>query len=941
MIAVCGRDLSIMLTSLSSHLFYRTWGWDEVLLRWQIPKLTAWSGVLRPTFRNRFSLSRIGAAVAFLDVIRPISRLLFLRTASGIVFGAGSISRVIVLINAQQPPPSTPNDAEIVEKPAEIPSEPVKLVNFDDFSIEEIDDALEPVGPADVDNDVIQKLVDKFLNEGTLEEKKDEKVNKEAQKLVNSSPYWETANLKPEHSIKDSKLISDWLVGYNEELEKVLQQVNTAAWNYFTAASPLTKQYLDEAEDVARQFLKAAAKQSIQFDPEMLESVIEKKELSIISEQGINVLPPKDLNKYNNILSKINKLYTTTDVCEQKDQKMCITKYSDLISTIQTTSNPEKALNIWKAWRAAVGANLTTAYDDLVKVTNQAAKANGFEDAGKMWKSAFDDKFSQKERYDISENAKMLYQQVLPFYSQLHAYFRRQLAGIYKDDKNLKRDVSIPVYLLRSGSGEDWSNLYDETKPFDQMDTTEDEVMENLHKQNVTARNMFVKAFKFMKYLGFENLPKTFWTHSVFTRNYGKEMICNPAAAYDMLNGTDYRVKMCAQTVQSDFTVAHKLLAQLYYKILSKDQPLILRDAPSQSLSTAVAGAFGILAQNADYLKSQKLIQTDYRLEQYNLINRLYRESLSDFVKLPFNIVADEWRYQVFNGSTDSSKWSDVWWNLRNKYQGVSAPKEVDEAKYDAVIAPEIVQQHAPASRHVVSYIAQFQILKALCGANSTLSDGCVPEKNAADKLMFLMKKGASISWLDVLEELTGQRKLDAQPLLEYYEPLLDWLRRANEQSNVFIGWNGEGEAFAADEIPVINMDSGKEKPAIPSDDQIAYPGQDCSRGQECLLDSSCNGTICACNDGLFTLQIADTYNCVPSDPSKAGFTDGDGGLVIALNPNERKGTRPSSDPDEIEAGEVKKEHKADEKKTVKSGGTLLLASPLTIGLICLLRYLF
>lgn len=60
---------------------------------------------------------------------------------------------------------------------------------------------------------------------------------------------------------------------------------------------------------------------------------------------------------------------------------------------------------------------------------------------------------------------------------------------------------------------------------------------------------------------------------------------------------------------------------------------------------------------------------------------------------------------------------------FREKYQGVKAPKGVDEAKFDAVVAAEISQQHAPASRHIVQYVAQFQILKALCmGSNMSLA---------------------------------------------------------------------------------------------------------------------------------------------------------------------------------------------------------------------------
>lgn len=63
------------------------------------------------------------------------------------------------------------------------------------------------------------------------------------------------------------------------------------------------------------------------------------------------------------------------------------------------------------------------------------------------------------------------------------------------------------------------------------------------------------------------------------------------------------------------------------------------------------------------------------------------------------------------------------------------------------------------------------------------------------------------------------------------------------------------------------------------------FLGGFCAKGQECLLDSECNGTICVCRAGLFTLKFDDSYNCVQSDPSKAGFTDEDGGVIIALNP--------------------------------------------------------
>lgn len=61
----------------------------------------------------------------------------------------------------------------------------------------------------------------------------------------------------------------------------------------------------------------------------------------------------------------------------------------------------------------------------------------------------------------------------------------------------------------------------------------------------------------------------------------------------------------------------------------------------------------------------------------------------------------------------------------------------------------------------------------------------------------------------------------------------------------------------------------------LPSEDRVAFPGGECVNGQECLLDSHCNGTICVCNDGLYTLEIGNTFNCVPGNPADSGFGDG------------------------------------------------------------------
>ena len=48
-----------------------------------------------------------------------------------------------------------------------------------------------------------------------------------------------------------------------------------------------------------------------------------------------------------------------------------------------------------------------------------------------------------------------------------------------------------------------------------------------------------------------------------------------------------------------------------------------------------------------------------------------------------------------------------------------------------------------------------------------------------------MLELGSSKPWPDAMEVMTGQRQMDARPLLEYFQPLHDWLRQQNEGHNV------------------------------------------------------------------------------------------------------------------------------------------------------------
>lgn len=48
---------------------------------------------------------------------------------------------------------------------------------------------------------------------------------------------------------------------------------------------------------------------------------------------------------------------------------------------------------------------------------------------------------------------------------------------------------------------------------------------------------------------------------------------------------------------------------------------------------------------------------------------------------------------------------------------------------------------------------------------------------------------GSSKPWPEAMNVLTGERKMDAQGLMEYFKPLHDWLKAENERTGEFVGW--------------------------------------------------------------------------------------------------------------------------------------------------------
>lgn len=53
-----------------------------------------------------------------------------------------------------------------------------------------------------------------------------------------------------------------------------------------------------------------------------------------------------------------------------------------------------------------------------------------------------------------------------------------------------------------------------------------------------------------------------------------------------------------------------------------------------------------------------------------------------------------------------------------------------------------------------------------------------------------------NVEYVSVIEKITGSKEVDANAMLEYYQPLISWLEEENAKEHAYIGWDGFGKPF-------------------------------------------------------------------------------------------------------------------------------------------------
>jgi peptidyl-dipeptidase A len=297
---------------------------------------------------------------------------------------------------------------------------------------------------------------------------------------------------------------------------------------------------------------------------------------------------------------------------------------------------------------------------------------------------------------------------------------------------------------------------------------------------SLTPEKMMQIGMGFFTSIGFPELPRTFWTRSLMQKPRDRDVVCH-ASAWDIDSNEDVRIKMCVKIEEDDLVTIHHELGHLYYDLAYAKQPFLFRAGANDGFHEAIGDAIA-LSVTPGYLRKLHFIPSEPR-DQKGLIDVQLKEALDKVAFLPFGLLIDRWRWEVFSGKVTPDRYNSAWWDLRRRYQGVAPPVERNESDFDPG-AKYHVPANVPYSRYFLARILQFQFHRALCkaaGFQGPLHACSIYNSvHAGEQLWKMLSLGASRPWQEALQTLTGQKQMDAGAMLEYFAPLAQWLSEQN-----------------------------------------------------------------------------------------------------------------------------------------------------------------
>jgi peptidyl-dipeptidase A len=585
-----------------------------------------------------------------------------------------------------------------------------------------------------------------------------------------TTPSSEEATVEPQAKGPSVEEAVTFVAAAEDRLAALGQNSERMAWvlaNFITEdteqlAAKASEQFTAAQVEIAAKAARFTGLEGLDYDT--------SRKLNILR-SGIVIPAPSDAVKtaeQAEIGAKMNSLYGKGSYCRTEGECMALGELEEIMAH---SREPDELLEAWEGWRT-ISPPMKDLYARQVKLANEGAVELGFDDLGTMWRSAYD-----MDPADFPGELDRLWDQVQPLYDALHCHVRARLGEKYGTDV-VPVDGPIPAQLLGNMWAQSWENIYDIVGP--EQTAASYDLSAILQAEEFDPIRMVKTGQAFFSSLGFAELPDTFWQRSLFVKPADRDVVCH-ASAWDIDEKDDLRIKMCIDVNAEDFKTIHHELGHNYYQRAYKNETYLYRSSANDGFHEAVGDTLS-LSITPEYLAQIGLL--DEVPDVSGDLGLLMKEALEKIAFLPFGLMVDQWRWQVFAGEVGPDGYNDLWWELREKYQGIAAPSERPADAFDPG-AKYHVPGNTPYTRYFLAHILQFQFHRSLCEIAG--DEGPVHRcsiygsRQAGERLNAMMEMGRSRPWPEALEAMTGSPQMDATAILDYFAPLKVWLDEQNQ----------------------------------------------------------------------------------------------------------------------------------------------------------------
>jgi peptidyl-dipeptidase A len=357
-----------------------------------------------------------------------------------------------------------------------------------------------------------------------------------------------------------------------------------------------------------------------------------------------------------------------------------------------------------------------------------------------------------------------------PLYRELHTWARYRLAEKF----NKEVPDLIPAHWLPNRWGQGWGAMV-KVEGFDL-----DGKLAGLKPVKLVQA-----AEDFYVSLGFDPLPESFYTRSdlhplppgtLYKKN-------NHASAWHMDLEKDVRCLMSVEPNARWWETTHHELGHIYYYIdyTSPQVPPLLREGANRGFHEAIGSLLGLASMQKAFLQGRGLVAEDAKVDE---LQTLLKEALEFVVFIPFSTgTMTHFEHDLYAADLPITSYNERWWKYVEEFQGIRAPQKRGEEFCDAASKTHINNDAAQYYDYAISYILLHQfhshIARKILGQDPR-NTNYYGNKKVGEFLRGILKLGATRDWRVVLQETIGS-DISARAMLDYFEPLLEYLRKENE----------------------------------------------------------------------------------------------------------------------------------------------------------------